>query len=94
MTRLFLLTLALVVASTCAGAQTVPDDAASPKLRVGWTEFKKLYDEGKVVVVDVRDCGSFEAGHIPKARCVPVNEIEARAVELKKLKLPIVTYCA
>jgi 3-mercaptopyruvate sulfurtransferase SseA len=94
MTRPFLLTLALVVATTCAGAQTVPDDASSPKLRVGWTEFKKLYDEGKVVVVDVRDCGSFEAGHIPKARCVPLNEIEARTAELKKLKLPIVTYCA
>jgi rhodanese-related sulfurtransferase len=69
-------------------------DVSSPKLRIGWEEFKKLYDAKKVVVVDVRDKGAFEAGHIPDSRSVPLDEVERRAAELKKLKKPIVTYCA
>jgi rhodanese-related sulfurtransferase len=91
--RLFVL-VAAMCALSCSVGLGQEDDVSSPKLRIGWDEFKKLYDEKKVVVVDVRDLGSFEAGHIPGSRLVPLDEVEKRAADLKKLKKPVVTYCA
>ena len=70
------------------------DDLASPRLRVPWTEFKKLYDEKKAVVIDVRSAEAFEAGRIPGAMLVPLDQVEARTAELKKLNRPLVVYCA
>lgn len=87
---LLLLALGLTGASTSARQ----DDLASPRLRVEWAEFKKLYDAGKVVVVDVRSPEAYESGHIPGSRSVPLEEVEARGGELKKLNRPVVFYCA
>lgn len=70
------------------------EDISSPKLRIAWEEFKPLYDANNAVVVDVRDADSFRSGHIPEARSIPLGDIEKRVSELKKLKKPIVTYCA
>ena len=89
----------LVVASSLAlsaSPSRIPqeDALASPKLRIDWSEFKKLYDSKQVAVVDVRDPISFEAGHIPGALSVPLSQVEPRAAELKKLGKPIVLYCA
>ena len=70
------------------------DPLLSPKLRIDWPEFKKLYDSQMAVVIDVRERVSFEAGHIPGARSIPLEEIESRAAELKKLNKPILLYCA
>ena len=76
-----------------ASAAPQADELASPKLRIEWTEFRKLYDSKRAVVIDVRGDPSFEAGHIPGARSVPLDQIERRAAELKKLGKPIVLYC-
>jgi rhodanese-related sulfurtransferase len=91
--RLFVL-VASLAALSCSVGWGQEEDVYSPKLRIEWQEFKKLYDEKKVVVVDVRDSGSFEAGHIPQARSIPLDDTEKRIAELKKQKKPIVTYCA
>lgn len=75
--------------------QASPDDQLlSPKLRIDWPAFKKLYDSRAAVIVDVRERVSFEAGHIPGARSIPLEEIESHAAELKKLNKPILLYCA
>lgn len=66
----------------------------SADLRIDWAKFKKAYDAGSVVVVDVRGTDAFEAGHIPRAISVPLDEVEVRVAELKKLAKPIVLYCA
>jgi rhodanese-related sulfurtransferase len=87
-----LMTAGLVL--SCSGATAQEDDIYSPKLRIAWDEFKKLYDQKKVVVVDVRGEGGFQTGHIPGARSIPLDDVEKRIPELKKLKKPIVTYCA
>ena len=79
---------------TASTPVTQDDELASPKLRIEWTEFKTLYDSKRAVVIDVRGAPSFEAGHIPGARSVPLYQIEQRAAELKKLGRPIVLYCA
>jgi hypothetical protein len=68
------------------------DETASPKLR--WAEFKKLYDAGRIEVIDVRGDEAFAAGHIPKARSIHVEQVDTHADALKKLKKPIVTYCS
>lgn len=70
------------------------DDIYSPKLRIAWDEFKKLYDEKKIVVVDVRDSAAFDTGHIPQARSIPLDDTEKRIADLKRQNKPIVTYCA
>ncbi len=93
MRRLFVLATALLVVA-CSGAVAQEDDIYAPKLRIAWDEFKKLYDEKNVVVIDVRDEGSFHNANIPGARSIPLDNVEKRMPELKKLKKPIVTYCA
>jgi len=46
-------------------------------------------------VVDVRDTGEFNAGHIANARHVPAAQVGERARELEKFKdRPIVLVCA
>ena len=90
------LALALVTpAAWSAPATAVQDEElASPKLRIDWEAFKKLYDGKAAIVVDVREAVSFQSGHIPGARSIPLNDIAAHAAELKKLGKPIVLYCA
>jgi rhodanese-related sulfurtransferase len=84
----------VAVAAPAAGQDPAHDETASPALRVGWSEFKPLYDAGAVVVVDVRDESSYRSGHIPGARSVPADRIEQAAAELAGLGKPVVTYCA
>lgn len=47
---------------------------------------------GEVVVLDVRPVDEFEAGHLPHARSIPVNELKKRIAELPQ-GLPVVAYC-
>lgn len=91
---LALLLLALAAPLPAAARQAQEDELASPKLRIDWTAFKKRYDAGDIVVIDVRSRDAFVAGHVPGARSVPLEEVERRASELKKLGKPLVLYCA
>jgi 3-mercaptopyruvate sulfurtransferase SseA len=61
--------------------------------RVTTAELEELIKQGKVVVVDVRNQTSYDAGHIRGARLIPVGDIGNRANELPKDK-QIVTYCS
>ena len=70
------------------------EDLSSPKLRVGWAEFKTLHDANKVLLIDVRDSESFALGHIPGAISIPLAEVEQQAARLKREKRPLVIYCA
>jgi rhodanese-related sulfurtransferase len=94
MTRLLVAVAAAVLVTGCSGAVAQEDDIYSPKLRIAWDEFKRLSDDKNVVVIDVRDEGSFHNSHITGARSIPLDHVEKRIPELKKLKKPIVTYCA
>lgn len=90
--RVLILALALLVLPGIAGAQT--EDISSPGLRISWEAFRKLYDSGKVEVVDVRGADAFAEGHIPGARSVPLDEVGKRGEALRKLGKPIILYCA
>lgn len=49
---------------------------------------------GGALVLDVRDTGEYEAGHIIDARSIPAKEVAGRAETLKKFKeKPVVICC-
>jgi len=77
-----------VIAGTLAGAQ----DAAVPRLSL--TDFKKLHDQDKVLVIDTRSAEAYRGGHIPGAISVPLSAWDQSLPRLKATRKPIVAYCA
>jgi rhodanese-related sulfurtransferase/DNA-binding transcriptional ArsR family regulator len=59
---------------------------------VGRTELLERAKRNEVVVVDVRPPEEFHAGHVPGALSIPMDELEARIVELPRDR-EIVAYC-
>lgn len=78
--------LAPPLVSTTVHAQV---DAA----RIPLAEFKKLYDAGKVLVVDTRDAQSYRTGHIPGAILVSQEMVPAKLAEVKASGKLVVAYC-
>jgi rhodanese-related sulfurtransferase len=62
--------------------------------RISIDELKTLMDRKNVVIIDVRDPSSFEAGHVPGALNIDYVNMPERAREFAKETRPIVTYCA
>jgi rhodanese-related sulfurtransferase len=56
------------------------------------TTLLRRLGEGDVVVLDVRPEAEFRAGHIPDARSIPIDELEARLHEVPRDR-EIVAYC-
>ncbi|MDR1463413.1 MAG: rhodanese-like domain-containing protein [Azoarcus sp.] len=53
-----------------------------------------LINREDAVVIDVRDQGDFDQGHLPNARHMPLGEIERRSSELEKFRTrPLILYC-
>jgi thioredoxin 1/putative thioredoxin len=53
----------------------------------------RLRDRGEAVLIDVRSREAYAAGHIPGALHIAVDEVEARAAEIRRRgRLPIL-YC-
>ncbi len=86
--------LALVGALALAAAATAAAQYAPGRIEID--EFRKLHAAGKLLVVDVRDAGSFESGHVPGSINIPLGEHEQAQHfnRLKAEKRPIVTDCA
>jgi rhodanese-related sulfurtransferase/precorrin-6B methylase 2 len=88
---------------TPAAADTPPEpehahddvgDTSSPGVRIAMEEFRRLHAAGQAIVLDVRDQGMFEAGHIPGARLAPMHALRDLLPELKASGLRVVTYCS
>lgn len=58
----------------------------------GRDELMERAKSGDVVVIDVRPEVEFQSAHLPYARSLPLDELEARLSELPKDR-PIVAYC-
>ncbi|MFE1314960.1 ArsR/SmtB family transcription factor [Streptomyces sp. NPDC058755] len=65
------------------------EDGATP---VGREELRARVAAGDVVVLDVRPAEEYQAGHIPGARSIPVDELADRINELPE-ETEIVVYC-
>jgi 3-mercaptopyruvate sulfurtransferase SseA len=86
----WLVALALLLAPPALGQ--VIDETTVPRMTLA--DFKKSVDAAKVLVVDVRDAGSYAEGHVPGAINVPFDALQAHLATLKASKKAIVTYCA
>lgn len=73
-----------------ATTETVYSDGAR---RMTVPEAQEAIKRGQVFVVDVRNQGSYDAGHIPGSKLIPEGEILVRSNELPKDKT-ILTYCS
>lgn len=60
--------------------------------RLNPAQAKEAYDANAAVFVDVRDSAYFQSSHIPGARSIPLNQIEARYTELDTNDW-IILYC-
>lgn len=56
------------------------------------TDFTSLIREG-AVIIDVRTAGEFREGHIPGSRNIPLDNIQNRLGDIKKLQKPVITVC-
>ena len=81
--------LALVALFLASGAMLLWPEisrlvGASDEL--GTLEATRLINRGPHLVLDVSDAAEFAAGHVPKARNIPVRELAGRLDELGKYK--------
>lgn len=53
---------------------------------IGTLEATRLMNQGATLVLDVRDEKEFAAGHLPKARHIPLRDLGKRVEELAKYK--------
>jgi|SRR5664279_3757732 len=56
------------------------------------TDFASLIREG-AVIIDVRTAGEFKDGHIPGSRNIPLDSIQNKMEEIRKLHKPVITVC-
>jgi rhodanese-related sulfurtransferase len=63
--------------------------------QIGTLEATRLMNQGPTLVLDVREQKEFAAGHLPKARHIPVRELAKRIDEIAKFKSkPVIVTCA
>lgn len=87
--NIFLIALALV----SGGALLVPYiQQRGNKLTM--LQATQMLNQGKTLVLDVRDTEQFAAGHLRDARNIPLKELPQRISELDKLKgRPVIVVC-
>ncbi|WP_099189047.1 rhodanese-like domain-containing protein [Tepidibacter mesophilus] len=59
-------------------------------------EVQALIKENKdMLILDVRTLDEYKSGHIPKAKNIPVNELNLKINSIKKYQdKPVLVYCA
>jgi len=64
----------------------------TPLQSINACELVQRMEAGEVLILDVRPELEYQAGHIPEARSIPIDELEARLDELPR-KQEIIAYC-
>jgi len=61
---------------------------------IGTLEATRLMNQSSTLVLDIRDDKDFAAGHLPRARHIPLGELEGRVAEIQKFKeKPVLVSC-
>jgi rhodanese-related sulfurtransferase len=53
---------------------------------IGTLEATRLMNQGSTLVLDVREVAEYAAGHLPRARHIPLKELPQRVGEIAKFK--------
>jgi predicted sulfurtransferase len=69
-------------------------DTSDPALRIALADLRKLLDESRAVVIDVRGEDMYDEGHIPGALEIALAEIEDHIKALAASGKTIVAYCS
>jgi rhodanese-related sulfurtransferase len=89
--------LALVALFLASGALLVwPEISrfAGGASSVGTLEATRLMNQPGALVLDVREAAEFAAGHLPRARHIPLGELAKRVDEIAKFKdKPVIVTC-
>lgn len=59
----------------------------------GGGQTQELLEKG-AVIIDVRSPGEFAGGHVKGSKNIPLQSIENRIKEIKKMNKPVVACCA
>ena len=87
-----ILAATLALGPAAASAQA-PAPTPPPAPRMDVAECQKRVAAGKAVIVDVRDAAAYNASHIAGAVSIPLDDVAAKADELKKRGKAIIAYC-
>jgi len=61
---------------------------------LGTLEATRLMNQGSTLILDVRDGEEYAAGHLPRARHIPIRELSKRVDEIAKFKnKPVLVTC-
>ena len=100
-TGFFVLSRRATVFSYSSGQVRRPSSGSASAPRISQQDFKKLLAAKNVVVVDTRNPGEFQLGHIAGALLLPLEgqltwpaEYESVVTQLIATKKPVVAYCA
>jgi rhodanese-related sulfurtransferase len=89
--------LALVALFLASGALLLWPDLsrfAGGGAGVGTLEATRLMNQPGALVLDVRESAEFVAGHLPRARHIPLGELGKRLDEISKFKeKPVIVTC-
>ncbi len=89
--------IALVALFLASGALLIWPDLsvfAGGASTVGTLEATQLMNQPGTLVLDVREAAEFAAGHLPRARHIPLGELGKRMDEIAKFKdKPVVVTC-
>lgn len=76
----------LLIAVIVSGAALLIPNLLRRGEKVSTLQATQLINQGKTIVLDVRDTAEFAAGHLREARNIPLKELPKRMGELDKLK--------
>ena len=90
--------LALVALFIASGVMLVWPElsklAGGSAAALGTLEATRLMNQPQTLVLDIRDDKDFAAGHLPRARHIPLGDLEKRSGEIQKFKdKPVLVTC-
>lgn len=87
--------VALLIIMLASGAALLIPTLLRRGDKVGILQATQLINQGKTVLLDVRDGAAFSLGHMREARNIPLKELGSRIGELDKFKAKtIIVVCA
>jgi rhodanese-related sulfurtransferase len=90
--------LALVALFLASGVMLVWPElsklAGGGDASLGTLEATRLMNQSNALVLDIRDGKDFAAGHLPRARHIPIGELAKRLEEIRKFQdKPVLVSC-